>query len=532
MKKTILMAAAMLAASMLLTACGGGNNGGLNLEPHPLTRERADGKIPVKTELIRAQVRAELAGVPEGEAKVLRWQQIETDYHACRLASDKAAKTEEKVFADCMANRGYVYMYRIDAEQLHNDIAFEMEKANREGRLEVQFPAAVANSPVVTTTVAISPPPVTIVAEDAESDSGGYAGYLLGLAAAGGIVAAVAGGGGGDDSSSGGNLPVVPPQMTMITPTIAPPTTPIRYEVTALELGAWHIEDIRQTTSLPLGSPRVDGSWLMIIPIAEQGGLSFELNGSNIHIQRQNVTRTEWTGRIDFPALVNRERWNALGRDGWHDIHSFTIGDVGVILGGSYLPNNNFLPARHPVGYGNWQVLFATDTGITRLSQLCNARWLGNYINANHRPNGIGGSARTICNYPGNTSYSPDMRRVVHAAMADTFRQGIGIGESNFAFSGNYNGDERAAGFSYDIGGFALRTDYARLPSKQDGEVWLDTYRFGALTRVNDEVQFFAGVDSYRNAIFAIDAKGDNMHRLGFAVGNGYAVKYEYQIRL
>ncbi|MGI9337932.1 MAG: ankyrin repeat domain-containing protein [Gammaproteobacteria bacterium] len=108
----------------LLAACGGG----VNLTPDSFTRERADGKIPVSIELIRQEVRAELSGMPEGEAEVLRWQSIEADYHACRLIMRKAKPAVEQVFADCMAQRGYVYMYRHDAEQLHNDIEFEMEK--------------------------------------------------------------------------------------------------------------------------------------------------------------------------------------------------------------------------------------------------------------------------------------------------------------------------------------------------------------------------------------------------------------------
>ncbi len=130
MKTTLrFFAAVFLAGGILLSsACGGGDSGGFDITQQPFTREREDGKIPVKPELIRQQVRAVWDGTPEGEAEVLRWQQIETDYHACRLASDKTKKTTEKVFADCMAQRGYVYMYRIDAEQLHNDIEFELNK--------------------------------------------------------------------------------------------------------------------------------------------------------------------------------------------------------------------------------------------------------------------------------------------------------------------------------------------------------------------------------------------------------------------
>ncbi|MGI9337637.1 MAG: hypothetical protein ACR2P4_03905, partial [Gammaproteobacteria bacterium] len=128
--------------------------------------------------------------------------------------------------------------------------------------------------------------------------------------------------------------------------------------------------------------------------------------------------------------------------------------------------------------------------------------------------------------------YTPNMPNVLHAAMADTFHRGIGIGESNFAFSGRHNGNDRAAGFTYDMGGYALRTDYVHLPSKQDGGVFLDTFRFGIIRPINDETRFFAGVDSYRNAIFAIDTNGKHLHRFGIAIGDGYAARYEYRIRL
>ena len=111
----------------------GGCGGGINILPEPFTRERADGKIPVKVELIRKQVRAELDGMPEGEAEVLRWQAIEKDYNECRLSSARATKSEaEEVFAVCMSRRDYVYMLPIDAEQFHNDIFFELRKEKEE----------------------------------------------------------------------------------------------------------------------------------------------------------------------------------------------------------------------------------------------------------------------------------------------------------------------------------------------------------------------------------------------------------------
>ncbi|MGI9338926.1 MAG: hypothetical protein ACR2P4_10515, partial [Gammaproteobacteria bacterium] len=125
-----------------------------------------------------------------------------------------------------------------------------------------------------------------------------------------------------------------------------------------------------------------------------------------------------------------------------------------------------------------------------------------------------------------------NMPNVLHAAMADTFHRGIGIGESRLAFSGRHNGNDRAAGFTYDMGSFAMRTDYIRLPSKQDSAIWLDTYRFGVMPYINDETRFFAGVDSYRNAILALDINAKNQHRFGIAAGEGYAVQYELRVRL
>ncbi len=116
-------------APLFVAGCGGG----INILPEPFTRERADGKIPVKVELIREQVRAELDGMPEGEAEVLRWQAIEKDYNECRLSSARATKSQaEEVFAVCMSQRNYVYMLPIDAEQFHNDIFFAMRAKKEE----------------------------------------------------------------------------------------------------------------------------------------------------------------------------------------------------------------------------------------------------------------------------------------------------------------------------------------------------------------------------------------------------------------
>ena len=110
------------------------------------SRERADGKIPVKVELIRKQTEKEINGMLEGEATVERWQEIETDYNACRLSSARSSLSETKeVFADCMSRNGYVYMYRLDAEQLHDEIEAEIlakyaaeKKAIKEKRIAAE----------------------------------------------------------------------------------------------------------------------------------------------------------------------------------------------------------------------------------------------------------------------------------------------------------------------------------------------------------------------------------------------------------
>ena len=115
-----------VAALLFLVACGNE----VNILPEPFTRERADGKIPVHAELIRKQERAVLDGMPEKEAEVARWQAIESDYNECRLSSARSYEWEdEEVFAVCMSQKGYVYMYPIDAEQFHNDIADELRAA-------------------------------------------------------------------------------------------------------------------------------------------------------------------------------------------------------------------------------------------------------------------------------------------------------------------------------------------------------------------------------------------------------------------
>ena len=109
----------LILVALLAAACGGAA-----VLPDEFTRERADGKIPVSIPLIRQQTKKEIDGMPEGQAKVERWQQIEKDHNQCRLLSARSSRAEaNEVFAACMSKREYVYMHRLDAEQLHDDVA-------------------------------------------------------------------------------------------------------------------------------------------------------------------------------------------------------------------------------------------------------------------------------------------------------------------------------------------------------------------------------------------------------------------------
>ena len=131
----------LILAALLAAACGGAA-----VFPEVFSQERADGKIPVNIELIKEQTRKEIDGMPEKLATAERWREIEADYNDCRLSSARQTKTEaDKVFADCMSRMGYVYMLRLDAEQLHDEIAAEEpakyaaeKKAEEEARLAAE----------------------------------------------------------------------------------------------------------------------------------------------------------------------------------------------------------------------------------------------------------------------------------------------------------------------------------------------------------------------------------------------------------
>ncbi len=243
-----------------------------------------------------------------------------------------------------------------------------------------------------------------------------------------------------------------------------------------------------------------DRAWFVVLSVAP-GGENTVLFGQSYALQRGMVRQHNRAPAISL-AVFNREVFNESG-----DLVPLVVEGASVTLR---------ILRR--------QVAFETNPTITALLQLCPVPFVRTYIDANF--------GNLNCPAGAGISYTPNMPNVLHAAMADTFHRGIGIGESRFAFSGQHNGNDRAAGFTYDMGSFALRTDYVHLPSKQDSGVWLDTYRFGILQSINDETRFFAGVDSYRNAILAIDTNGENLHRFGVALGDGYAVKYELRIRL
>ena len=109
----------LILVALLAAACGGAA-----VFPEVFSQERADGKIPVSIELIRKQTQKEIDGMPEKQATAERWRDIEADYNDCRVSSARKTKAEaDKIFADCMSRKGYVYMLRLDAEQLHDEIA-------------------------------------------------------------------------------------------------------------------------------------------------------------------------------------------------------------------------------------------------------------------------------------------------------------------------------------------------------------------------------------------------------------------------
>ncbi len=299
--------------------------------------------------------------------------------------------------------------------------------------------------------------------------------------------------GGGGGNTAAGN-PMTPMTMTMTPP---PPMTmtaePLAF--TAPELGGVHYRNGTQHFIVVLS-----------LSAAMENTMVF---GNAVNLQRQTVIRAPDGNGFTFEPQINRV---SLSADG-------------VIV--PLVENGNTVFA---VGFAN-EAAFETRPTITAFVELCPVSWISTYINARRFGTEDGGQA-IVCPAAAGMSYTPNMPNVLHAAMADTFHRGIGIGESRLAFSGRHNGNDRAAGFTYDMGGYALRTDYVHLPSKQDSGVWLDTYRFGIMPYINDETRFFAGVDSYRNAILALDINAKNQHRFGIALGEGYAVQYELRVRL
>ncbi len=293
----------------------------------------------------------------------------------------------------------------------------------------------------------------------------------------------------------GGNTAAIPtmPGMTMTTMP-PPPPEPVVFALDAQEIGGLEVG----------GAGR---SWFVFLSVAAEGQNTV-IFGRTVSLQRQMINRRAgfitpvFTPEVGHLPAFNRTIFHAT-----NDLVPVVNGNATVAL-----------------NEGDVVAVFQTRPTITMLAELCPVSWIAAYISA--RVAGVN------CPQMSGLSYTPNMPNVLHAVLADGFNRGIGIGESRFAFSGRHNGNDRAAGFTYDMGSFAVRTDYVHLPSKQDGGVFLDTYRFGIVRPINDETRFFAGVDSYRNAILALDVNGDNLHRFGIAAGDGYAVQYELRIRL
>ena len=138
------------------------------------------------------------------------------------------------------------------------------------------------------------------------------------------------------------------------------------------------------------------------------------------------------------------------------------------------------------------------------------------------------------------TEYRPNKSDIASGALKDIGARGFGFADSPAKFYARWGNKEKRkqAGFSYNFDTFALRTDYNKLPAAQDAKVMLDTYRVGIMPDIGKRHRLFAGVDNYRNGIFAIqysDVADTNTHtniyKLGSVAGKGgYAVKFEWRI--
>ena len=301
------------------------------------------------------------------------------------------------------------------------------------------------------------------------------------------LLAACGGGGGG--------VPIIPVPDIPAPPTTTP-TTPAAINLSDRDIGALHNRD-------------GDGSFHFLVFRIDDivNGDSITVDGQNIIYNTLAVTRYQQPQGFDL-HLLNRNVFN---------------GDLDSSLRSMISPTGTVILAAR-----RGQVFVEGRTDITTAFQLCSARWLGDYINRAF----VNDDGTNLCIYPSSSPGSPNLGRVIGAVMNDGFNNGFALWDSGFAFSGRYDGNERAAGFVYDIGGFALRTDYVRLPAAQNNAIYLDTYRFGVLQDINDKTRTFAGVDSYNNAIIAIDISDSNFaHRFGAAIGDGYAVKYELHLQ-
>ncbi|MGI9337821.1 MAG: hypothetical protein ACR2P4_04845, partial [Gammaproteobacteria bacterium] len=205
-----------------------------------------------------------------------------------------------------------------------------------------------------------------------------------------GLLTACGGGGGGGNTA----MTMLPPPTVTITPR---PTL----EVTSPDIGAYHY------------LPNDKAQWLVLLSVSAEGKVTV-LQGNTITIRRQMIASYQRDSRMDAYDTpdFNRASLHATG-----DLVPLVENGATV-----YLTTGQVVPALE------------TNTAITALFQYCSAPWLRSYI----------GTFSGDCAGRSQLSYTPNMPNVLHAAMADTFHRGIGIGESRFAFSGRHNGNDRA----------------------------------------------------------------------------------------
>ncbi|MGI9338531.1 MAG: hypothetical protein ACR2P4_08495, partial [Gammaproteobacteria bacterium] len=204
------------------------------------------------------------------------------------------------------------------------------------------------------------------------------------------------GGGGGNNTAGTNPIMTTPDPMTMTVtmPDNPAPTAPVTLAFDAPELGGFRY------------NAASGAYWLVILSVAE-GGEDVNLFGLDFNLQRQII--------------------------------SVVVGDVNTTLSelnrASLHAHGDIVPLANTTISGFTAIIaFQNRPTITAITQLCPISWFVDYIPGRHAPN--------TCSQMSQLSYTPNMPNVLHAAMADTFHRGIGIGESRFAFSGRHNGND------------------------------------------------------------------------------------------